>query len=77
MFAGIRPSLCERYVSLWKQDLGTWGQTLKDLPRSPTVKTALHELDLKPSDQDPYVLAGIIRGNGSDIRKDIVRERPP
>jgi hypothetical protein len=66
----IRPSLCEQYILSWRQDLGAWEQMLKDLPRSPTVKTALHELDLKPSDQHPYVLAGIIRRNTNSVRKD-------
>jgi hypothetical protein len=67
----INPSLCEQYVSLWKQDLGAWEQTLKDLPRQLPVKAALRELDLKPSDQNPYVLAGIIPRNRNDIRNDI------
>jgi len=67
----IYPSLCERYVSLWKQDLGAWEQTLKDLPRLLSIKEALGELDLKLSDQNPYVLAGIIRRNNTVIRKDI------
>ena len=67
----IDSSLCERYVSLWRQDLGGWEQMLKDLPRSLSVKAALSELDLKPSDQDPHVLAGIIPRNGGGIRKDI------
>jgi hypothetical protein len=66
----IRPSLCEQYILSWRQDLGAWEQMLKDLPRSPTVKTALHELDLKPSDQHPYVLAGISRRNTNSVRKD-------
>ncbi len=68
----INASLCERYVSLWRRDLGAWEQTLKDLPRSLSVKEALGELDLKLSDQDPYVLAGIIRRNRNGIRKDII-----
>jgi len=67
----IYPSLCERYVSLWKKDLGAWEQTLKELPRSLSAREALGELDLKLSDQNPYVLAGIIRRNSTGTRKDI------
>jgi hypothetical protein len=67
----IRPSLCEQYVSLWRQDLGTWEQTLKELPRSLSFKLALRELDLKPSDQDPLMLAGIIPRNRNSSRRDI------
>jgi hypothetical protein len=36
-----------------------------------SIKEALGELDLKLSDQNPYVLAGIIRRNNTVIRKDI------
>jgi hypothetical protein len=67
----IRPSLCEQYVSLWRQDLGAWEKTLKELPRSSSFKLALHELDLKPSDQNPLVLAGIIPRNRNSTRRDI------
>jgi glycosyltransferase involved in cell wall biosynthesis len=58
----ISPSTCEHYIALWKQDLDTWEQRLKDVPRGLSVKTALRELDLMPSGRSPYALAGILGG---------------
>ena len=28
----ISPSMCEHYIALWKKDLDTWEQRLKDVP---------------------------------------------
>ena len=58
----ISPSMCEHYIALWKKDLDTWEQRLKDVPRGLSVKAALRELDLIPSGLSPYALAGILGG---------------
>ncbi len=62
----ISPSMCEHYIALWKKDLGTWEQRLKDIPTGLSVKAALRELDLMPSGRSPYVLAGILGGTPVD-----------
>ena len=58
----ISPSMCEHYIALWKKDLDTWEQRLKDVPTGLSVKAALRELDLMPSGRSPYALAGILGG---------------
>ncbi len=58
----ISPPMCEHYIALWKEDLGTWGQRLKDTPRGLSIKGAVRELDLMPSGPSPYALAGIMGG---------------
>jgi hypothetical protein len=67
----IEPSMCEQYVALWQRDLGTWKQRLKDVPRLPSAKAALRELDLAPSHRNPYELAGITRSSRSGVTKEI------
>ena len=67
----IAPSMCQQYITLWKQDLQTWEQRLKDVPRLLSAKAALRELGLMPSGPSPYTLAGIIGGTGGDISKDV------
>jgi glycosyltransferase involved in cell wall biosynthesis len=62
----ISPSMCEHYIALWKQDLDTWEQRLKDVPTGLSVKAALRELDLMPSGRSPYALAGILGGGPVD-----------
>ena len=62
----ISPSMCEHYIALWKKDLGTWEQRLKDVPRGLSVKSALRELDLILSGRSPYALAGIMGGGPVD-----------
>ena len=62
----ISPSMCEHYIALWKQDLDTWEQRLKDIPTGLSVKAALRELDLMPSGRSPYALAGILGGGPVD-----------
>lgn len=62
----ISPSMCEHYIALWKEDLDTWGQRLKDAPRGLSVKSAVRELDLMPSGRSPYALAGIMGGGPVD-----------
>jgi hypothetical protein len=66
----ITPSMCEHYIALWRKDLDAWEQRLKDAPRWLSAKAALRELDLMPSGRSPYVLAGIMGGNGYDVAKD-------
>jgi len=51
--------------------LGTWEQTWKEMPRLPSPKAALTELSLIPSSQSAYLLAGIVRGTGGGVAKDI------
>ena len=63
----ISPSMCEHYIALWKEDLDTWGQRLKDTPRGLSVKAAVRELDLIPSGRSPYALAGIMGGGPVDV----------
>lgn len=48
----IQPSLCEHYVRLWRQDLGSWEQTLKKTPRLSSVTEALSRLDLEPMGEE-------------------------
>jgi len=62
----ISPSMCEHYIALWKKDLHTWEQRLKDVPTGLSVKAALRELDLTPSGRSPHALAGILGGGPVD-----------
>ncbi len=66
----IEPSMCEHYLALWRQDLGAWGQRLKDAPTPLSAKAALRELDLMPSGPSLYALAGIMGGSVHDGPKD-------
>ena len=66
----IKPSMCERYIALWQRDLATWEQRLTEIPRMSSVKAVLCALDLMPSKQHPYVLAGIIGGRDDGISAD-------
>jgi hypothetical protein len=59
----IQPSMCEDYLTLWKQDLVAWERRLKQAPTVLSAKQALREIDLTPSAQSPYWLAGIIGKN--------------
>jgi len=72
----ISPSMCEHYIALWKKDLETWEQRLKDVPRRSSAKVALRELDLMPSGRSPYALAGIM-GEGPVDAIRIRDSRPP
>jgi hypothetical protein len=47
--AQIQPEYCEHYVRLWRKDLERWGQTLKEIPRIPSIAKALSELGLAPA----------------------------
>lgn len=47
--AQIQPEYCEHYVRLWRKDVERWGQTLKEIPRIPSIAKALSELDLAPA----------------------------
>jgi len=62
----IKPSMCEHYIALWKKDLDTWEQRLKDAPTGLSAKVALRELDLMPSGRSAYALAGIMGGGPVD-----------
>ena len=61
----IQPSACERYISLWRQDLRAWHRTLAGTPRLTSVKAALDALGLAPSKPNLYVLAGLIDDTGN------------
>jgi hypothetical protein len=67
----IKPSMCEQFIALWRQDLDTWEQRLKDVPRLRSAKAALRELYLMPAAQSPYVVAGIIGGSRASVSKDV------
>jgi hypothetical protein len=56
----IEPAMCEHYIRLWKKDLVTWEQRLRDVPRLSSVKAALRELDLIPPGRNSYFLSRII-----------------
>lgn len=45
----IAPELCERYIQLWRQDLGDWKQRVTGLYRMPSVEAALQVLGLSPA----------------------------
>jgi hypothetical protein len=66
----ITPAICERYVALWKQDLATWEQRLKEMPRLPSARAALTQLSLRPAGRSPYELARIIGGTAGGVPKD-------
>jgi glycosyltransferase involved in cell wall biosynthesis len=66
----INPSMCENYIALWKQDLDTWQQRMKDAPGWLSAKAALRELGLAPSGRSPYALAGIMGGSGYAFPED-------
>ena len=36
----IEPAMCEHYIELWKKDLVTWEQRLRDVPRLSSVKAS-------------------------------------
>lgn len=48
----IKPSLCARYVELWRQDLADWKCRLAEIPTAETVDAALAELGLPPAQTD-------------------------
>jgi hypothetical protein len=60
-----KPAMYEKYVEAWRKDVSEWTENVDRLPRSPSVKSALGELDLKlfgsshvePS-SPPLILAG-------------------
>jgi hypothetical protein len=43
----IKPIMYEKYVEAWRKDVKDWTDNVDRLPRSPSVKSALGELDLK------------------------------
>lgn len=45
----IKPAMYEKYVKAWRNDVSDWTQNVARLPRSPSVESALGELDLKLS----------------------------
>jgi hypothetical protein len=48
----IKPSLCARYVELWRQDLDDWKRRLTRIPAAASVDDALAELGLPPAQTD-------------------------
>jgi hypothetical protein len=68
----VKPSMCEHYIELWKRDLDTWAQRLRETPSGLSAKAALSEIDLAPSAPSPYLLSGIIGGNAGGIPQDLM-----
>jgi len=48
--AQIKPGICERYVQIWRADLGLWEQNLKDMPQLTSLSKALSRLGLQSDD---------------------------
>ena len=67
----VKPSMCEHYIELWKHDLDTWGQRLRETPSGLSAKAALSEIDLAPSAPSPYLLSGIIGRNAGGMPQDV------
>jgi hypothetical protein len=61
----MTPSMCERYIHLWQEDLKAWQQMLKGVPRMRSVGAALRQLELEPSARSPYALARTNSGGGA------------
>jgi glycosyltransferase involved in cell wall biosynthesis len=59
----IKPVMYEKYVEAWRKDRIVWAENVDRLPRSPSVESALGELDLKLSgsarveDSPPAIMA--------------------
>jgi hypothetical protein len=45
----IQPKMCVDYVGLWRQDLGRWETTLKEIPAAASIPDALVMLGLQPA----------------------------
>jgi hypothetical protein len=45
----IKPIMYKKYIEAWQKDITVWAENVGRLPRSPSVESALGELDLKPS----------------------------
>jgi hypothetical protein len=41
-----RPIMYQKYVEAWRKDITTWAENVTRLPRSPSIESALGELDL-------------------------------
>ena len=63
----IKPSMCERYIRLWRQDLITWEHHLEATPVGLSAKAALGLLDLAPAAPSLYQLSGVIGGGQSRV----------
>lgn len=48
-----KPVMYENYVRTWRKDIGVWAENVKLLPRSPSVASALGELDLTQAEAAP------------------------
>jgi hypothetical protein len=72
----IEPAMCEHYIELWKKDLVTWEQRLRDVPRLSSVKAVLRELDLLPSGRNSNFLGRIIGGTEVRSARMPLRVRP-
>jgi hypothetical protein len=50
-----KPAMYEECVKAWRKDIISWAENVDGLPRSPSVESALGELDLKLSASGPVV----------------------
>ena len=48
-----RPIMYQKYVEAWRKDIAIWAENVTCLPRSPSIKSALGELDLTLSESGP------------------------
>lgn len=60
----IEPRMCTHYISLWRRDLITWEQRLKEAPTLHSAHAALRELDLEPFGPGLDAPAGITGASG-------------
>jgi hypothetical protein len=62
----IEPALCEHYVKLWRNDLGSWEQTLKETPRLSSVTEALSQLGLTSAPEPVPISSGAMVNPSDD-----------
>ena len=52
-----RPIMYEKYVEAWRKDIISWAENVTRLPRSPSINSALGELDLTLSGSEPVEIS--------------------
>jgi hypothetical protein len=52
-----RPIMYEKYVEAWRKDIISWAENVTRLPRSPSINSALGELDLTLSGSGPVEIS--------------------
>ena len=67
--AEISPDLFERYIRLWRQDLGNWEQRIDRIRRMPSVDAALQALGLASS-VDGRAAAHVARPRSADAAEE-------